>query len=395
MFEVHDSPPGTRYLIRLPGYDLNQATLRVGMVDVSGHIEGANLSAVGLHFSRPCAPGSLPDWATLALHRLLDFPPPCGRVQLAVSSATVSLQSSPLVGSRCLSSLSPLVPPLLELRDSLVRVIMPVVSVTHLLRPRPSDVLPRARRSLLPSHREVLLMSQWGVPHLPVPAVLVFGHLERKVRAWLRALFPLASKKNFRLRLESCVPPPPLVHSCVILAGSPCPTLSSQRSGLPIRLVDFTFLTLSHLWSLFGFPRRDPLLSVLRRYSAPVWHHVLSSGVSNHTMASVLTFLRSDPVSPLHGLAHWRVITAFSGPDTFTACLRSLSPPQPYILLAASDPQACCRYAILAVHRSRQPATCALYLRRLTRGLPCPLQRSSLLGVLVRALFGPQSIRFR
>jgi hypothetical protein len=204
-------------------------------------------------------------------------------------------------------------------------------------------------------------MTQWGVPHLPVPAVLIFGHLERKVRAWLRIRYPLASRKVFRRRLESCVPPPSLVRSCVLLAGSPCSTLSSQRSGLPIRLVDFTFLTLSHLWSLFGFPRRDPLLTVLRRYSAPVWHHMLCSGVSNHTMAPVLTFLRSDPISPLYGLVHWRVVTAFSGPDTFTACLRSLSPPQLYTLLAASDPQACCRSAILAVHRSLQPEPPVLY----------------------------------
>ena len=204
-------------------------------------------------------------------------------------------------------------------------------------------------------------MNQWGVPHPPVPAMLIFGHLERKVRAWLRSRCPLASKKVFRCRLESCVPPPSLLLSCVILAGPPCTTLSSQRSGLPIRLFDFTFLTLSHLWSLFGFPRNDPLLSVLRRYSAPVWHHMLCSSVSNHTMAPVLTFLRSDPASPLCGLAHWRVVTALSGPDTFTACLRSLSPPQLYTLLAASDPQACCRSAVLAVHRPQQTESPVLY----------------------------------
>ena len=98
-----------------------------------------------------------------------------------------------------------------------------------------------------------------------------------------------------------------------------------------------------------GFPVAT-LFSVLRRYSAPVWHHMLCSGVSNHTMAPVLTFLQSDSASPLRGLVHWRVVTAFSGPDTFTACLRSLSPPQSYTLLAASDPQSCCRSAILAVH---------------------------------------------
>jgi len=84
MFEVYDAPPGSRYLIRLPGCDLNQATLRVGVVDIDGYTEGANLSVVGLHFSRPCAPRSVPDWATLALHRLLDFPPFCGRIQPAV-----------------------------------------------------------------------------------------------------------------------------------------------------------------------------------------------------------------------------------------------------------------------------------------------------------------------
>ena len=357
---VYGSPPGSRFLIRLPGCDLNQATLRVGVVDISGHSEGANLSAVGLHFSEPCAPGSVPEWAMLALHRLLDYPPPCGRVWSATGSVAAPLQVS-APGSHCLASLALLVPPLLDLRNSLVGVALPAVSVTELLRPRSSDLLPRARRSLLTSHREFLLMTQWGVPRLPVPAMLIFGHLERKVRVWLRSQYPLASTRAFRRRLESCVPPPSLVLSCVIQAGFPCSTLSSQRSGLPIRLFDFTFLTLSHLWSLFGFPRSDPLFSVLHRYSAPVWHHMLCSGVSNHTMAPVLTFLQSDSASPLRGLVHWRVVTAFSGPDTFTACLRSLSPPQSYTLLAASDPQSCCRSAILAVHLPLQSTSPVLF----------------------------------
>ena len=124
------SPPGSRYLIRLPGCDLNQATLRVGVVDISGYSEGANLSAVGLHFSKPCAPSSVPDWAMLSLHRLLDYPPPCGRILSAAGLVAAPPQGSAF-GSRCLASLAPLVPPLLELRDSLVGVVLPVISVTR------------------------------------------------------------------------------------------------------------------------------------------------------------------------------------------------------------------------------------------------------------------------
>ena len=205
MYEVYDSPPGTRYLIRLPGCDLNQSTLRVGVVDISGYSEGANLSAVGLHFSKPCAPSSLPDWATIGLHRLLDFLPPCGRARSAAGTCSASCQGSVSAGSRCLASLSTLVPPLLELRDSLIWVTMPVVSVSELLRPRSSDLLPRARRSLLPSHREFILMNQWGVPHLPVPAMLIFGHLERKVRAWLRSRYPLPSAISSSFRFHDRV----------------------------------------------------------------------------------------------------------------------------------------------------------------------------------------------
>ena len=358
MYEALGSPPGTRFLIRLPGCDLNQATLRVGVVDICGYTEGANLSVVGLHFFRPRLPGSLPDWALLALHRLLDFPPPCGRVYPALGLSSNLLQSScsPRLATLFVGTPARLYPPLLDLRTALGEVaLVPSRSLSSIVRPRPSDSSLRARRSLLPTHREVRLLLQWGVPRLASPALIVFGHLERKVRAWLRLRWPQLGRAAFGRRLVVCVPPYHIVLSCIIGPGDLCPTLSSQRSGLPIRLCDFTFLTLPHLWSLFGLPTPDPLLRVLRNFSAPAWHRMLCSGVSNHVMTPVLSFIRDDPSSPLHGLALWRVVTAFSGPETFLACLRSLSPPQPYILLASSDPDPACRAVIRAVHFHLQP----------------------------------------
>lgn len=364
MFEAEASarwPAGTTFLIRLPGCDLNQSTLRVGVVRVDGHTEAANLSAVGLHFSRPRSPESLPTWATLGLHRLLDSPPACGRI---VPPPPACLPASCRVFARSSfgGALAVLSPPLLDLRAVLGSVSsVPTLPISTIIRPRAADTLARARRSLLPAHREYRLLTQWGVLRLPSPAMIVFGHLERKVRAWLRCRIPRASRAYFRRRLESCVPPYRIILSCIIFPEALCPTLSAQRSGLPIRLCDFTFLTLSHLWSLFGLPAPDSLLRVLRSFKAPTWHRLLCSGVSNHTFSPVLSFLRDDSASPLHGLLHWCIATAFSGPETFLACVRSLSPPQLYTLVAVSDPDPTCRAVIRASHlrlQSTPPLIC-------------------------------------
>ena len=86
---------------------------------------------------------------------------------------------------------------------------------------------------------------------------------------------------------------------------------------------------------------------------------MLCSGVSNHVMTQVLTFLRSNAASPLCGLTTWRIVTAFSGPESFLACVRSLSPTLSYVLLASSDTSPACRAVIRAVHsrlQSKPPA---------------------------------------
>ena len=154
MFEVCHGPPGSAYLIRLPGRDLNQETLRVGLVRRDGHTEGANLSVVGSHFSRPRAPDSLPSWALLRMHRMLDSPPMCGRSHVSSASATLSTSSCLL--TRFVGTPAELSPRLLDLRVALGEtVLVPTPSLTSVLRPRPSDSTVRARRSLLPTHREV------------------------------------------------------------------------------------------------------------------------------------------------------------------------------------------------------------------------------------------------
>lgn len=87
------------YLIRLPGFDEDQGTLRVGLFDISGHTEGTYASIVkGGHFSLPCSFESLPSWASFALSHLLNYPPPSGRVSPRVSSRFPSSlrTSSPL-----------------------------------------------------------------------------------------------------------------------------------------------------------------------------------------------------------------------------------------------------------------------------------------------------------
>jgi hypothetical protein len=117
---------------------------------------------------------------------------------------------------------------------------------------------------------------------------------------------------------------------------------------------------------LFGLPISDPLLRVLRVLPAPMWHRMLCSGVSNHVMAPVLSFIRSDASSPLCGLTSWRIVTAFSGPESFLACLRSLTPPLPYTLLASSDVDPACRAVIRAVHSRFCSLSLPLFLRALS-----------------------------
>ena len=73
---------------------------------------------------------------------------------------------------------------------------------------------------------------------------------------------------------------------------------------------------------------------------------MLCNGVSFHTLCPILSFLRSEPTSPLLGLAFWSIVTSFSGCDTFLAAVRSLSPPQEYVLLSACDIDSRCRRAI-------------------------------------------------
>ena len=181
---------------------------------MDGYTEGADLSAVGQHFSKPRAPESLPSWALLALHRLLDSPPACGRSSPPTSPLSVLFSApalrltTPYVGMP-----SGLSPPLLDLCVALGGVaLVPSRSLSSIVRPRPSDSSPRARRSLLPTHREIRLLTQWGVPHLASAALIVFGHLERKIRAWLRLRWPRLGQAAFGRRLVACVPPHHIVR---------------------------------------------------------------------------------------------------------------------------------------------------------------------------------------
>ena len=79
-------------------------------------------------------------------------------------------------------------------------------------------------------------------------------------------------------------------------------------------------------------------------------HKMLCNGVSFHTLGPILSFLRFEPTSPLFGLALWSIVTSFSGCDTFLAAVRSLSPPQEYVLLSTCDIGSRCRRAIHCVH---------------------------------------------
>ena len=87
------APPALEcYLIRLPGSDEDQGTLRVGLIDSSGHTEGTYASVVrGGHFSQPCSFESLPSWASFVLSHLLDCPPLSGWVSPRISSRLPSL----------------------------------------------------------------------------------------------------------------------------------------------------------------------------------------------------------------------------------------------------------------------------------------------------------------
>ena len=269
------APPALEcYLIRLPGSNEDQGTLRVGLVDVSGHTEGTFASVVGGgHFSQPCSFESLPPWASSSLCHLLDCPPPSGRISPRLSSRlpSLSLTSSPL------PLLAPLMITPIEDLHTLLRSLpcassssSSPPSFSDLLSPISADSHPGSRRSLLPSHREFKLLRVWGVPRLASPAFVIFGHLEGGVRRWLRRLHPTASPARFRRLLESVAPPSDVLEPFLLDARFYCPTLSACRSGHPIRLCDMSFFSLRHLWILFGFPLSDPLYFVLRHsFSAP------------------------------------------------------------------------------------------------------------------------------
>ena len=262
------------YLVRLPGSDEDQGTLRVGLADASGHTEGTYASvAKGGHFSIPCSFEDLPPWAECALRHLLDSPPPFGRAHPRVSS-------KPPLSTWSSSPLAPLAPlmvtPVEDLHATLRSLSCGFVSsfslpsFSDLLSPLPADSHPGSRRSLLPSHRELTLLRVWRVPRLASPAFVIFGHLEDGVRRWLHRLHPTASPATFRRLLESTAPPYSVLEAFLLDARYFCPTLSASRSGHPIRLCDMSFFLLRYLWILFGFPLSDPLYSVLRfSFTAP------------------------------------------------------------------------------------------------------------------------------
>ena len=54
------------FLIRLPGLDEYQSTSRVGLVDISGHVECTHLSGGG-HSSQPCQIEVIPHTVPLPL----------------------------------------------------------------------------------------------------------------------------------------------------------------------------------------------------------------------------------------------------------------------------------------------------------------------------------------
>ena len=75
IYEASHGSPGSAFLVRLPGRDLNQETLRVGLVRSDGHTEGANLSVIGSRTSHGlelpirCTRGLL--WAFIACSIIL------------------------------------------------------------------------------------------------------------------------------------------------------------------------------------------------------------------------------------------------------------------------------------------------------------------------------------
>ena len=255
------------YLIRLPGFDEDQGTLRVGLVDISGYTEGTYASVVkGGHFSLPCSFESLPSWASFALSNLFNYPSPFGRVSPRVSSLLLTSSPLPLLAPLMVAPIEDLRSLLLSLSCDFSPSVAPP-SFSDLLSPLPADSHPGSRRLLLPSHREFILLRVWGVPRLASPAFVIFGHLEGGVRRWLRSLHPSASPARFRRLLESVAPPYYVLKPFLLDARFYCPTLSASRSVHPIRLCDMSFFTLRHLWILFGFPLCDPLfLSYVIRF---------------------------------------------------------------------------------------------------------------------------------
>ena len=77
---------------------------------------------------------------------------------------------------------------------------------------------------------------------------------------------------------------------------------------------------------------------------------MICNGVCAVTTCAVLDTLRSHPSSPLRALSTWRIVTAFSGCDTFLACVRACG--IKYTILASSDTDPTCRRVLSATpHR--------------------------------------------
>ena len=189
-------------------------------------------------------------WARAALQHMLDFPPPFGRTSKPVYACPLGLFVPPRRSSSLPLTLSS-GSSLYILRTALGNIpSLPTPSLAGLLSPLGSDSAPRARRRLLSSHREYILLDQWQIPRAPPPAIVIFRNLESGVRAWLRRSNPCVSDFRFRTLLESCLPPFSVVAPFILLSGM-CSTLSAHRSSHPIWLCDRSFLSTRHVWSLF------------------------------------------------------------------------------------------------------------------------------------------------
>ena len=141
---------------------------------------------------------------------------------------------------------------------------------------------------------------------------------------------------------------PPSVSRRRSCAPGLCPTLLSCLGRHPILLSCSQYYSTNHVLSLFGHPLTGSFATSIQQLLTPeAAYSRLSASLSMHVLVPILAACRSLgylPSSP------WKVVTAFTGLETFMEAINLLQPAQSATLLAASECDPDCRKFVTSRH---------------------------------------------